>query len=84
MLGLQLVAAGHTSRTIASSAITRTVRKHLENIFSRLGVACRTEAIAKSGPAQQVTEMARLTGGDTVGLAEVITSRTPPGRELER
>jgi DNA-binding CsgD family transcriptional regulator len=49
---LQLVAAGHPNRAIARQLglSPGTVRKHLENIFARLGVASRTEAIAKIRP----------------------------------
>lgn len=49
---LQLVAAGHTNRTIARQLglSPGTVRKHLENTFARLGVASRTEAVAKIRP----------------------------------
>lgn len=49
---LQLVAAGHTNRAIARQLglSPGTVRKHLENTFARLGVASRTEAIAKIRP----------------------------------
>jgi DNA-binding CsgD family transcriptional regulator len=49
---LQLVAAGHHNRAIARQLglSPGTVRKHLENTFARLGVASRTEAIAKIRP----------------------------------
>ena len=49
---LQLVAAGHTNQAIARQLQLSpgTVRKHLENTFARLGVASRTEAIAKIRP----------------------------------
>jgi DNA-binding CsgD family transcriptional regulator len=49
---LQLVAAGHTNQAIARQLglSPGTVRKHLENTFARLGVASRTEAIAKIRP----------------------------------
>lgn len=49
---LQLVAAGHHNRAIARQLELSpgTVRKHLENTFARLGVASRTEAIAKIRP----------------------------------
>ncbi|HEY7262785.1 MAG TPA: LuxR C-terminal-related transcriptional regulator [Trebonia sp.] len=49
---LQLVAAGHHNRAIARQLRLSpgTVRKHLENTFARLGVASRTEAIAKIRP----------------------------------
>jgi len=49
---LQLVAAGHHNRSIARQLglSPGTVRKHLENTFARLGVASRTEAIAKIRP----------------------------------
>jgi len=49
---LQLVAAGHHNRAIARQLglSPGTVRKHLENIFARLDVASRTEAIAKTRP----------------------------------
>jgi DNA-binding CsgD family transcriptional regulator len=46
---LRLVAAGHDNIAIASllGLSPATVRKHLENAFSRLGVSSRTEAVAK-------------------------------------
>jgi DNA-binding CsgD family transcriptional regulator len=49
---LQLVAAGHHNRAIARQLglSPGTVRKHMENTFARLGVASRTEAIAKIRP----------------------------------
>jgi DNA-binding CsgD family transcriptional regulator len=49
---LQLVAAGHPNRAIARQfgLSPGTVRKHLENIFARLGVSSRTEAVAKIRP----------------------------------
>jgi DNA-binding CsgD family transcriptional regulator len=49
---LQLVAAGHTNQAIARTLglSPGTVRKHLENTFARLGVASRTEAVAKIRP----------------------------------
>ena len=49
---LQLVAAGHHNQAIARQLglSPGTVRKHLENTFARLGVASRTEAIAKTRP----------------------------------
>jgi DNA-binding CsgD family transcriptional regulator len=49
---LQLVAAGHHNQSIARQLglSPGTVRKHLENTFARLGVASRTEAIAKIRP----------------------------------
>lgn len=49
---LQLVAAGHANQAIARQLglSPGTVRKHLENTFARLGVASRTEAIAKIRP----------------------------------
>jgi DNA-binding CsgD family transcriptional regulator len=49
---LQLVAAGHDNAAIARRlGISRlTVRKHLENVFARLGVPSRTAAIAQAFP----------------------------------
>jgi DNA-binding CsgD family transcriptional regulator len=46
---LQLVAAGHSNRQIARRLFVSeaTVRKHLENIFSRLEVNSRTAAVAR-------------------------------------
>ena len=46
---LQLVAAGYRNREIARRLCVSeaTVRKHLENIFSRLGVSSRTAAVAR-------------------------------------
>jgi DNA-binding NarL/FixJ family response regulator len=49
---LHLVAAGYANRAIARQLglSPGTVRKHLENTFARLGVASRTEAVAKIRP----------------------------------
>jgi DNA-binding CsgD family transcriptional regulator len=49
---LRLLAAGHTNADIARELFVSvsTVRKHLENIFARLGVTNRTAAIAKAFP----------------------------------
>jgi len=49
---LQLVAAGLPNRIIARQLglSPATVRKHLENVFARLGVSSRTEAVAKVRP----------------------------------
>jgi DNA-binding CsgD family transcriptional regulator len=50
---LQLVAAGHDNAAIARRlGLSRgTVRKHLENIYARLGVSSRTAAVARAFPA---------------------------------
>jgi DNA-binding CsgD family transcriptional regulator len=49
---LQLLASGHSNAEIAREMVVsaHTVRKHLENIFARLGVTNRTAAIAKAFP----------------------------------
>lgn len=49
---LQLVAAGYDNTAIAGRlGLSRgTVRKHLENIYARLGVPSRTAAIAHAFP----------------------------------
>jgi DNA-binding CsgD family transcriptional regulator len=49
---LQLVAAGHDNNAIARRlCLSRgTVRKHLENAFTRLGVSSRTAAVAHTFP----------------------------------
>jgi DNA-binding NarL/FixJ family response regulator len=49
---LSLVAAGHGNAQIARrlGLSPGTVRKHLENIYSRLGVSPRTAALARAFP----------------------------------
>jgi len=49
---MRLVAAGHSNAEIAKALVvsTTTVRKHLENIFDRLGVTSRTGAVARVFP----------------------------------
>ena len=49
---LRLVAAGHTNAQIARrlGISEATVRKHLENIYSRLNVSSRTAAVTRAFP----------------------------------
>ena len=50
---LRLVADGHSNTQIAHRLFVAegTVRKHLENIYERLGVTSRTAAVATAFPA---------------------------------
>jgi LuxR family maltose regulon positive regulatory protein len=47
---LRLVAAGQSNQEIAQELFvaTGTVKKHLNNIFGKLGVSSRTQAIARA------------------------------------
>jgi ATP/maltotriose-dependent transcriptional regulator MalT len=49
---LRLVAAGYSNTQIARRLVVAegTVRKHLENIYERLGVTSRTAAVATAFP----------------------------------
>ncbi len=49
---MRLVAAGNSNAEIAKDLVVSptTVRKHLENIFDRLGVTSRTRAVARAFP----------------------------------
>jgi DNA-binding NarL/FixJ family response regulator len=49
---LHLLAAGHSNADIAHELVVSvsTARKHLDNIFARLGVDNRTAAIAQAFP----------------------------------
>jgi DNA-binding NarL/FixJ family response regulator len=49
---LRLLAAGHTNAQIARrlGISEGTVRKHLENIYDRLGVSSRTAAVTRASP----------------------------------
>ena len=50
---LRLLASGHSNAEIARELVVSigTVRKHLENVYTRLEVTNRTAAIAKAFPA---------------------------------
>ncbi len=52
---IQLVADGHTNAEIARHLFVSvsTIRKHLENIYDRLGVTNRTAAVAQLFPAER-------------------------------
>ena len=52
---LRQVAAGHTNAQIARrlGVSEGTVRKHLENIFQRMGVTSRTAAVVRAFPGEQ-------------------------------
>lgn len=47
---LQLIAAGHTNRAIAQRLVitVRTVKKHASNIYGKLNVSNRTQAVARA------------------------------------
>jgi LuxR family maltose regulon positive regulatory protein len=47
---LQLIAAGHTNRAIAERLVitVRTVKKHASNIYGKLNVSSRTQAMARA------------------------------------
>jgi LuxR family maltose regulon positive regulatory protein len=47
---LQLIAAGHSNRAIADELFiaVRTVKKHASNIYGKLGVGSRTQAVARA------------------------------------
>ncbi len=47
---LRLVAAGKSNQQVADALIlaTGTVKKHLNNIFGKLGVQSRTQCVAKA------------------------------------
>jgi LuxR family maltose regulon positive regulatory protein len=53
---LQLVADGRSNREIAEQLFVTvgTVKKHLNNIYGKLGVARRTEAVAKAQTLQLI------------------------------
>jgi LuxR family maltose regulon positive regulatory protein len=47
---LKLISAGYTNREIAKQLVItlHTVKKHSSNIYSKLGVRSRTQAVAKA------------------------------------
>jgi LuxR family maltose regulon positive regulatory protein len=47
---LTLLAAGHPNRAIAEGLVITldTVKRHLSHVFGKLGVASRTQAIARA------------------------------------
>jgi LuxR family maltose regulon positive regulatory protein len=47
---LRLIAQGHSNQQIADALIVSvgTVKKHLNNIFGKLGVESRTQAVARA------------------------------------
>ena len=47
---LQLIAAGLSNKEVATSLVVTvgTVKKHLSNIFGKLGVNSRTQAVARA------------------------------------
>ena len=73
------VAAGATNREVATALVIseKTVRRHLANIFTKVGVATRTAAAAWARE-HGLAELVRHAPGAAPGWGVCPTRRSPP------